>query len=492
MKRKICIIQPPPSFSNKDCCLPSEYIGVGLLALSAYLKSRGHFTRIIHFPNAFLDGLSFGRVMQEISIGAYDLFAIGLNWVHFSAGAIEIASELKRRFPGTPVVLGGQHASLFADSLAGNFAEIVDAVIVGEAEIALSRIADELAAGIVPDGIPGVFTKTSRVAPDAGSVIEDIDSLPFQSFAEIWPAYRRPLAAVSTMRGPCPFNCIYCLEGAALENMKRRRRQHHSADYIAEQIARFYAEGKHIITIQDQFSTRGGHAAEELSHLLMTSGVKLSEFNLFAEPGAFGDSGLAALGAVPADIVSIDYGVETSPSHVSDIAGTTFKSKDFVTEIRSATRAGVLPFTWWMIGFPREGPDEIEATRAYIINTMTLGAIPRWVTPLILFPQTEMAVNQEKYGVTQRLKSFADFARFSLEPRNSMGFYPTLGTHDTDLMDHIEIAQAAIELKKIIIDNWPVLDEFYSQTPSLYDIYRRRTVMLGTTRETLFPLDSFL
>lgn len=46
------------------------------------------------------------------------LLAIGLNWVHFSPGAIETARRLRERNADLPIIIGGQHAGLFADEIA--------------------------------------------------------------------------------------------------------------------------------------------------------------------------------------------------------------------------------------------------------------------------------------------------------------------------------------------------------------------------------------
>jgi len=39
--------------------------------------------------------------------------AIGLNWLHFSRGAIQFAQLLKRAVSDALIVIGGQHATLF-------------------------------------------------------------------------------------------------------------------------------------------------------------------------------------------------------------------------------------------------------------------------------------------------------------------------------------------------------------------------------------------
>lgn len=490
--KNICLIQPPASFQTHDCCLPTDYVGVGLLALSAYLEQHGFRTRIFHFPIALKTGRTPQRILQEIALFNPCLFAIGMNWVHFSSGALEVAEKLKSYFPDTPMVVGGQHASLFSHSILEHFPDLISAVIAGEAEVPLLRLCQASAAGeSFPQDIPGVITHQNADSGADPEYIEDINSLPMQSFERVWPGYERPLAAVSTMRGGCPRQCAYCLEGSPHVKWKRRPAAHHSVEYIADQIGRFCVEGKTIITIQDQFSMRGDKAACDLAEAIRVKNIRLDEFNLFAEPGAYTRSGLDAIAAMASGRTTIDYGVETGSPSVTKQTGIQFKSQDFLEQIKDTTDAGVLPYTWWMVGLPGEGKFELEETRNYVIETMKRGAIPRWVTPLVLFPQTDMAVHASRYGAVPRFREFKHFLKFSLEPVNEYGCYPHLSTHDTSWMSAKEIAEAARALKLHIVDNWHLIDNFYGNHSMLRDKYGMRTKMLTAEQDPRFPLHSF-
>lgn len=487
--KKVCLIQPPASYENSQCCLPTGYIGVGLLALSGFLESNGHRTRILHIPNAIEEGHSFMRVLQEISVFDPDIIAIGLNWVHFSIGALETAAKIKRRFPGLPVILGGQHAGLFAEEIMCDYSRDIDALIIGEAEIPLLRIC-ESSTNEIPDGIPGVMTKNNCDGARGAELIENIDELPLQTYKRLWPSYERPLAAISTMRGACPRGCAFCLEGCESAAWKGHRLRLHSIDHIARQIGRFHEEGKTIITIQDQFYLRGDGGALELSEALSEYGLGLEEMNIFAEQGSFGACGLEALSSL-ASTVSLDYGVETGCASVADISGIRFKMSGLLDAVKKTVAAGVFPYTWWMVGFPGEGMDELAETRDFIIETMSEGAIPRWVTPLVLFPQTRMAASASQYGVKPLLSTFKDFSRFSVETSNEYGWYSSLATHSTLQLAAAAISAAAVDIKKAIMEKWHILDAFYKRHPKLRDKYFSRGIMLGSQRETHFTKNSF-
>lgn len=489
-KTRVCLIQPPPTFSEGDCCLPSDYMGVGLLALAAFLEANGIAAKIFHFPIAAAEGVSPSRVFQEISLFKPDVAAVGMNWTHFSSGAIEVSEKLKKLLTGVPVILGGQHASLFAGEIIEAFPNLFDAVIVGEAERPALEICRRATSGESFEGITGVATRESP-NPEKFDFVENVDDLPFQSYSPVWPGYKRPVAALSTVRGACPHKCVYCLEGSSGIGWKGDGRRLHSERYIAEQALLFSKEGKTIFTIQDQFSHRGDAGAIKLAAEFRRLGVKPSEFNIFAETCAYGPEGLAALASISDELVTIDYGVETGSEKTARISKISFKKEKFLEQLEAATDAGILPYTWWLVGLPGEGPDEIEETREFIMKTMELGAIPRWITPLVLFPQTEMARNADQYNIKKRFTTFGHFARFSLERKNEFGSYPALSTHNGERLTGEQAAEAAVSLKKTVLENWGALDRFYGSRPRAGEMFSRMTRMLTDEKGSGFPLDSF-
>lgn len=487
---KAAIIQPPPSFGNYNCCLPSDYVGVGLLAVSAYLEEKDVETRIFHFPIAEKKGISSARVFQEISLFNPDVCAIGMNWVHFSSGALEVAEKIRATMPQAKIVIGGQHGSFFAGEISSKYSALVDAIIVGEAETPLFNICVALKKyGEIRYDVPGVM-KPGESSIESYGFVDELDTLPFQSFKKVWPGYDRPLAALSTMRGSCPRNCIYCLEGNQGIAWKGKRRLH-SEEYIAGQAAAFAEEGKTVFTIQDQFSHRGDAGAVALSEEFAQKGIHMDEFNIFSEPGAYSIDGLKALSKISENLVTIDYGVETGSESVARNAGVLFKKDAFLSQLEDTVKAGLMPFTWWMVGLPGESQDTVEETREFIVSSMKLGAIPRWITPLVLFPQTRMATAASQYNVSPHFTSFEHFARFSREPGNEMGEYARLATHSNVSLSGKQAVEAVTSLKKTVIEHWGVLEEFYEARPGAGEKFRKIPKMLTSEKGDIFPKDSF-
>ena len=115
---------------------------------------------------------------------------------------------------------------------------------------------------------------------------------------------------------------------------------------------------------------------------------------------------------------------------------------------KQAIASGIKILTWWMVGMPGETKETIDETFQFMAQTVHAGALPRWVTPLILFPQTDMANDADKYGITNIYKSFDDYSNFSDERANKYGIYEELITHTPKGLNTTEIIELTISLKK--------------------------------------------
>ncbi len=103
-------------------------------------------------------------------------------------GVFETIDVIKNIFPGIPVVLGGNYATLCADHAEKHSG--ADIVVRGEGERALSRLLKDL------------FNDTPQLLPEK----DDLDSYPLPCFNLLPYMDQVP---IMTSRG-CPFKCSYC------------------------------------------------------------------------------------------------------------------------------------------------------------------------------------------------------------------------------------------------------------------------------------------
>ena len=77
-----------------------------------------------------------------------------------------------------------------------------------------------------------------------------------------------------------------------------------------------------------------------------------------------------------------------------------------------------------------EKEQDIKSTMSMIEETLKMGVFAHSISPLILFPQTQLSKDAKKYGITKHFNNFEDFKKFSNTPRNIDGIYPELITHE--------------------------------------------------------------
>lgn len=129
-----------------------------------------------------------------------------------------------------------------------------------------------------------------------------------------------------------------------------------------------------------------------------------------------------------------------------------------------------------MAGLPGEDDAALSETEGLIARTMDVGGIPRWVSPLILFPQTDIHLNPERYGVRRRFEGFADYSVFSEITLAEAVMFSEALAHETAEATRDEITAAALRLRRFIAANLHRLHRAYegaAKSPDLGSIEAR-------------------
>jgi anaerobic magnesium-protoporphyrin IX monomethyl ester cyclase len=184
-----------------------------LLYLAPYLIDDGH--EVSYLEGLFLTFENTMEKLEEISPNVIGVTLTSVDWEN----SRWMISEMKKRFPGTAVVAGGIHPTLWGSKC---FEECdgIDYIVKGEGEHTMRELVNCLERGEAPLDVPGVIFPHGNAiveTPDR-EVVEDIDTLPFPSHHLAPPqAYlpsptfynRLPHANIIGARG-CPYQCIFC------------------------------------------------------------------------------------------------------------------------------------------------------------------------------------------------------------------------------------------------------------------------------------------
>jgi radical SAM superfamily enzyme YgiQ (UPF0313 family) len=246
---------------------------------------------------------------------------------------------------------------------------------------------------------------------------------------------------------------VYCI-GRSIEYLNGRTSiSYHSVEWIVNQIKILIEEGFDEFAFQDYLFMAGKKKLDELVQTIRKERINEEVFglNMTAIPGLFGADLLEKLSK--AGVYSIDYGVETGSNRLLKKLSRPYVRREILDSVKITVKKGIIPFTWWMTGLPGEKNEDIQETLDLINKTIEMGSIPRWITPLVIFPGTKLFERAKEFGVKLRLKSFEDFSIYSdLEEKND-SWYPEAISHETEFQNRYDILRNTLDLKHRIFNN---------------------------------------
>jgi radical SAM superfamily enzyme YgiQ (UPF0313 family) len=204
---------------------------LGILYLSAALKKDGHDVRIADAcrPETAYEAVASFRpdvVMYSVRTGYHRYYA-------------RVNRELKRRFPDVLSVFGGPHVTFYPEMIETD--PTVDAVCVGEGELAVCDFMERLERGADYENTPNFWVRrggTVRRNP-VRPLIADMDSIavPDRDLLGVYDGVRGfPIRSFIASRG-CPYDCSYCFNHAYFriyEDKGSRVRMPSAAAFVRE------------------------------------------------------------------------------------------------------------------------------------------------------------------------------------------------------------------------------------------------------------------
>lgn len=186
------------------------------------------------------------KVITEISPDI-----IGLSTMTPSYPSALMVAKIAKRVSSALVVMGGIHATMLPEEVAGS--EVIDYVFRGEGEVSFKEFVQKIERGEDVGAISGItYKKNGGIVhtPDIGFV-KDLDSLPLPDMGALLFRERYPRSCFTNVLGGrgCPANCHFCANHTFWGGYRRR-----SADKIFEELLVIYEKyGKTIFFLDDNF-----------------------------------------------------------------------------------------------------------------------------------------------------------------------------------------------------------------------------------------------
>lgn len=366
---------------------------LGLAYLASFLIKKKYDVMIF-------DGIVERKSLKaEIELFRPDVIGISSTTVSFHR-AVETASKIKKDFPGTKIILGGNHMSSLPIDTIREF-DCFDFGIYGEGENALADLLSEL-----DKKNPNFSSIKNLVYRKGGNVkmnppaepIKDLDSLPFPAWdllPDITKSYyqtqykgeRLPMAHLVPGRG-CPFGCIYCDQ-----NVFGRKWRGFSAKRVVDEIEFLVKKYgiKHVQFQEDLFICNKKRLDEFMSLLeernlnitwLANARVNMVDFEMLKKMKKAG-------------CTIIYFGIESGNQKVLDFIKKGFKLEDAAKAVRYARKAGIITHGSFILGLPTETKETIRDTINFA-KSLDLDDVSFHIaTP---FPGTEFERIAENYG----------------------------------------------------------------------------------------------
>jgi anaerobic magnesium-protoporphyrin IX monomethyl ester cyclase len=394
---RILLIQPPLSsaelFARGSKTSASVLPPLGLAYIAATLRKHGHECRII---DGIAESFSLDALIEMAS--QYDL--VGITVVStYAMRAIELIQKFKESPSCPPIVVGGHHVTAEPESLLRFGA---DYAVVGEGEITMSELVECLSSKTDGSSVRqvqgiGFIENGEYIFSGNRQKIDPLDQLPLPA-RDLLPMhlYRssvargnlQPSHSMLTSRG-CPGVCSFCSKKTFGTKVR-----YFSVGRIVEEFFLLRDQyGARGVSIFDDNFLSNHQVVHEVCEELCNKNFGIT-WSVEARIDCVNREILQCLRK--AGCAYIAYGIESGSQRILDYINKRI-SKDQVREIVRITKEVGIPIRgYFMMGFPSETKEDIEATIRFAIE---LDLDVASFTLFVPFPATREYERAKKRGI---------------------------------------------------------------------------------------------
>ena len=370
--------------------LASDQFNFGISYISSLLKEHGHETSLVVLGSEE-KAWRIRKQLEEI-INDFQPDIIGFSSISTQYPFVSsIASEVKEKYKGTFLVIGGAHATLCPDEvIEGPF----DAICIGEGEYPMLELVECLENNKKPSTILNLWIKTDKgiIRNSNRPFILDLDSLPFPD-RDIWVKWTEEnidgRLSILLGRG-CPFECTYCSNNKLKTNASGKYVRFRSPQNIVSEIRylreRFPEKHEYFLEVES-FNVNRKWVVEFTAALADYCNNIDKEIsfgtNIRITPNTDFDEMFAL--CTKANINTFTAGLESGSERIrSEVMNRRYSNADVIRMAEQAKKHRCKFGFQNMIGLPTETEDEF-------METVKLNKIcqPDWYFLSIFFPYPE-------------------------------------------------------------------------------------------------------
>ena len=256
---------------------------------------------------------------------------------------------------GAKVILGGPHAEVYAGENLVH--DCIDYVGVGEGITIMPAVAEAIAVGEEPSGIPGLVTREESNGHASMVDLErtgwpERESLPMDRYYSIMAP--RPFATMISSRG-CPFRCSFCFK----QDVDKSSMFRSPEDVVGEMEYLHTRWGVREIMFYDDVFTLRRKRVFEICELILRRGLKV-RWEAPTRVDLVPKELLKAMAA--AGCVRLRFGIEHGDPEILDRMKKVSDVQTIETAVRNAVEAGIKAFGYFIVGYLNERRDQFERT----------------------------------------------------------------------------------------------------------------------------------
>lgn len=415
---------------------------VGLIGLANLLAEEGVVVRGLNYPAECFIEPGFDLKAWLRAAGPPRVILVDLHWYEHSFGALDIARVCKEVYPGTPVVVGGLTASLYARQIL-EYSPSIDFVIRGDAEQPLRQLVLELcqrdARAKDLESIPNLCYRVgdqvieSELSYCASSrELDDLDftHLGFLDHAQRYhgfqyvgrrgafiPSEEPKLRAhwLSIGRG-CAFNCSFCGGGSTSQGILAGREGFvmRSVGAVADDIEELGDRGIQQVALTLDPAAVGEAYWKALFSELSRRHVRIGLYNeVFQLPSedfveAFAECAVRPHSQLALSLLSGD-------ERVRRMNGKRFSNRELFAVLKVLKRHKLPVAIYYSFNLP--GQDEASLRKTLLVSRHIGNLYPprllmMYNQPHTLDPCSPMSRHPEQFDIEVQLNSFREYVEY--------------------------------------------------------------------------------
>lgn len=421
---KVLLMMPPMTIDENYANLKivaANMPSIGLAYIFSAFKQAGCEVKFQDYQNK---KVTISDIINYVAQERFDMIGMQTYITNINR-CFKIADKLKEKFPQIKIILGGPHATIFADNVIAH--QSIDYVALSEAELTVTELVECLMKGLEPINVLGLYYKDKlgkiRKNPRR-PFVENLDDIPVPAYEifeteSYFPAVHIRGKRVHNMissRG-CPYKCKFC---SATEVYGNRYRYQSIKRTVNEM--KFLKENLNIDSLQiydDNFTTNKKRTKELCSEMIKEN-LEL-QWVCYTRADAIDDEEMLQL-MKKAGCYMIIVGIENGNERILKLINKRLDLKTAEKNLKLAKKTGINVLSSFMIGLPSETIEEIENTIEFSRRLELTYATYPIFTP---YPGTPIYEDAEHYGSIVS-ENFDDFSRWGDGVYSSNGIKPDM------------------------------------------------------------------